>query len=117
MDSLTGALVDTLPLTSASLTGVQLSPDRTQLLYGSWNGSEEKMVAIDVTTGQATEVGTVGDLLYWSGQTVINPADETMLFWGSNGTTDKLYVLDIATGAELRSVPLTTGVQAPRMVY
>ena len=117
MDSLTGALLDTIALSTSSLSGLQLSPDGNGLLYGRWNGSEEELVSVDVVTGQETTLGVIGDLMWWSGQTVINPENNTMLAWGSNSLLDNMYVMDLSTGVLVDTIVVQQAVQAPRFVY
>ena len=75
------------------------------------------MVAVDVTTGAETALGTVGDLRSWSGQSVVNPTNDTMLFWGSNGIDNKVYEMDLSTGMALSSWTVTSPIEDPRIVF
>lgn len=67
----------------------------------SWDGSVERMLRVDPSTGEATVLGTVGDLQVWSAGTALNLSNDNLYVIGDNGLNDKLYVMDARTSGDL----------------
>ena len=67
--------------------------------------SLEEVVRLDVSTGEATAIGTVGDLLWWSGQTLIDPVHDVIYVQGTPegpmaglDGVEQTYSIDVVTG-------------------
>jgi hypothetical protein len=109
MDAQSGALVRSAPFTQngAPITDVLglATNSLGHLIAYRWNGSAEQMLRIDTTTGEATELGIVGDLQYWSSTADINVTNDRAHVIGINAANEnKLYTLDTMTGALLDEV-------------
>jgi hypothetical protein len=117
MDSVSGDLLETITPTGFSGgTGLQLSPSGNAV-YAYWTGTEEMLTELDLTTGEHTDLGVVGDLATWSGQTVVDPTNNTILIWGNGATGSNIYGMDVLTGDLLYTTPVETSIMAPRLLY
>ena len=86
-------------------------------VYAYWSGTEEVLTEMDLTTGDHTDLGVVGDLGTWSGQTVVDPINNTILIWGNGATGSNIYGMDVLTGDLLYTTPVETSIIAPRFLY
>jgi hypothetical protein len=132
MDSLTGALIDTVPLGSENPQAMVLGPGG-HLLYITWNGTAEELKSLDPVTGQATVLGVVGDLMWIQsgGVLVYDEAANAVYVWGATGSSDddmgsgggaavvedRLWVMDATTGAVLLDLPQESHVVEAHLVY
>jgi hypothetical protein len=117
MDSVTGDLIETItPTDFMGGSGLQMSPSGNAV-YAYWNGSEEILTELDLTTGERTDLGTVGDLGSWSGQTVVDPTNNTILIWGNGDDGANIYAMDVLTGDLLYTTPVAATMAAPRFIY
>ncbi len=107
LDSVSGALLMSVPI-PGPVQGLAIAPDGN-LLHARWNGASEDLVRLDPATGFETVIGTVGDLAFWSGQTAIDAASETLYVLGNNNSDDKLWALDTNLGTLLDET-ITPGV-------
>ena len=89
------------------VTGVVANSSGT-LLGFDWNGSAEEMLALDPKTGNASVLGTVGDLASWDGiATITLTTDTTYVLGNTAAMTPKLYALDGASGNLLYTADLS----------
>lgn len=123
LDATTGALRAERELTQAGggpvdgLLGVVVT-SAGELLGFRWNGTAEEMVRVDVATGAATAIGTVGDLKLWSDVASIDRTTDTVYVIGKNGAEkDKMYVLDGRTGTLRYDVPVAAYPTNAVLVY
>ena len=117
MDSVTGDLIETItPTDFMGGSGLQMSPSGNAV-YAYWNGSEEILTELNLTTGERTDLGTVGDLGSWSGQTVVDPTNNTILIWGNGADGTNIYAMDVLTGELLYTTPVERSMAAPRFIY
>lgn len=119
LDSLTGALLDTKPLSppESGLTGV-VTTSAGDLVGFRWNGSQEELVRIDPATGAISVLGTVGDLTLWSGYTAINPTTNDIYVFGDDpASTSKLYTINAITGDLLYDLAVTDSPSSALLVY
>jgi hypothetical protein len=95
----------TLRVRSGAVTYAS-SPFSVGTMLGfSWFGSAQHMVRFDPLTGASVDLGTVGDLATWAGQTLIDRTTQTVFVQGDNSAgVRKLYQLDALTGAFLGEI-------------
>ena len=99
MDSISGALLASTTL-SEGVAAMTLQ-DNGNLLYLTWNGTQEELKSLDPTTGTASVLGIVGDLNYISngGELVYNPHTGHSYVFGSDSTQQpKIWVMDTPSG-------------------
>ncbi|MCB9746697.1 MAG: hypothetical protein H6740_29255 [Alphaproteobacteria bacterium] len=115
VDAINGTLLRKSPAPQG-LLGAQLT-NRGTLVYSEWTGAAQVLMELDPSTGSTTTLGPIGDLQWWSGQTALDVANDTLYVFGNDGASDTLYVMDVATGALLYETPLQGHVSAPRLVF
>ncbi len=104
MNATSGALVRSVGFTLNgtaldNILGFAMNSAGSLIAY-HWNGSSEQMLQIDTTSGAATEIGTVGDLQFWSTVADVNLTNDRAYVIGTNAANEnKLYTLDTVTGA------------------
>ncbi|MCB9653126.1 MAG: hypothetical protein H6729_03195 [Deltaproteobacteria bacterium] len=111
LDMYSGDLLDARPL---DLKAVNISSSVVdgKFLGFRWNALDtvEEMVHVDITTGETTLLGTVGDLRVWSGESIIDEEAGVVYVIGSpgGGAAEKIYSLDLTSGALLNETLLET---------
>ncbi|MCB9792384.1 MAG: hypothetical protein H6741_06615 [Alphaproteobacteria bacterium] len=115
MDAQNGTLLAKTPCPPGPL-GVQLT-SRGTLVYGMWDGAVEQLMELDPSSGAVTPLGIIGGLRWWSGQTALDVANDTLYVFGNDGQQEKLYVMDVSTGGLLYETALNEVVSAPRLVF
>ena len=116
LDATTGSLLGEQPITEGGssvqdVMGV-VANAAGALLGFRWNGSAEEMLALDPKTGDATALGTVGDLAFWNGIATIDLTANIVYVLGNASAMPmtmmpRLYALDGASGALLYATDLS----------
>lgn len=107
VDATSGELLSSAALADSHIHALTEGPDAS-LLYVRWTGSSEVLESLDPSTGVATTLGTVGDLMWIhnGGAVVYNPASQQAYVWGANAQDEaRLWVMDLATGDVVADVP------------
>jgi hypothetical protein len=105
-----------------SLDGLQVNP-AGELLGIVQGGSiiadaGLHLVKVEPSTGVATLLGSIDDVLGWSGDTVYNPTTDVFVVFGlALDSAMHLWMLDGATGAVVHDTPLATAASSTLLVY
>ena len=100
VDAPSGGLINEVPLDRSELylAGVDAGGDLIALNWDAVNGTED-VCRLDPDTGELTELGQAGDLMWWLGQCAVDPAAGLLYAIGwADGGSAKLYTFNLAGG-------------------